>query len=186
MKIKILFTIIALVATTSCYSSDGKSNKAPQMSKEQMFVDDLLVQSENFVADDIVRGLPGEWVVDSEFVYDSEWKEIVETHIFQGVHQLVGLANVTYTFATDGKGLYYSTNVSLGPNEPPYTYGYEWNYDVEGKKLVMSNEDMRIECVVSGFNGTYLILDRTDHVYDSYTDKHTYSYIREILKKRQN
>ncbi len=179
------FLLLLLAAMFTMVSCENNESTKQQQSEEELYIDNLMAQCQNFDSQTLVQNLPGEWVVDSEFVYDSEWKDIVETHIFQGVHQLAGLANVTYTFATDGKGLYYSTNVSLGPNEPPYTYDYEWNYDVEGKKLVMSNEDMRIECVVSGFNGTYLILDRTDHVYDSYTDKHTYSYIREILKRRQ-
>ena len=61
---------------------------------------------------------------------------------------------------------------------------FEWNYESESKKLVLSKESYSAQYTVSGFSGEYIILDHIREVYDAHADYRIYYYTREIYKRK--
>ena len=82
------FLLLLLAAMFTMVSCENNESTKQQQSEEELCINNLMAQCQNFDSQTLVQNLPGEWVIDSAFMYDSEWKEIVETLIFQGVQGL--------------------------------------------------------------------------------------------------
>ncbi|MBE6212032.1 MAG: hypothetical protein E7129_02710 [Rikenellaceae bacterium] len=173
MKAKISILLIAALALFSC--NNEKSSNTPQPeSEEDKIVNELMAQCQNFDAEDIIQGLPGEWKYDSQLLYDKSWKNILETYIFFGKYYIYagGSSAPKFSFTADGKGEYHFTYPY-----PPYEedfLSFDWNFDATDNKLVLSGGYNK-SAIVSGFNNVYLILDYVNNKNQN---------IREILKKR--
>ena len=177
MKTKISILLIAALALFSC--NNEKSSNTPQPeSEEDKIVNELMAQCQNFDADDIIQGLPGEWDKYFQLFYDDAWQKITEVYMLEGKFQpgyTIGAPEIIrFTFTPDGKGSYYVYCSSSGPGLEEYTASFDWNFDATDNKLVLSGGYDK-SAVVSGFNNVYLILDYVNNKNQN---------IREILKKR--
>ena len=171
-KNHLLLLLVAMIALFSCDNEKQPNN--PPLSEEDKIVNELMAQCQNFDAEDIIQGLPGEWKYDSQLLYDKSWKNILETYIFFGKYYIYagGSSAPKFSFTADGKGEYHFTYPY-----PPYEedfLSFDWNFDATDNKLVLSGGYDK-SAVVSGFNNVYLILDYVNNKNQN---------IREILKKR--
>ena len=175
MKTKILI-ILAIFALFSC--NNEKSSNTPQPeSEEDKIVNELMAQCQNFDADDIIQGLPGEWDAYFQLFYDDALQKITEVYMLEGKFQPghnIGAPEIKrYTFTPDGKGSYYVYSSSSGPGLEEYTASFDWQYNVENRTLVLEGEHSH-QFVVSGFNGEYLVWDWTN----------SHGNFREIYKRK--
>ena len=163
MKKYFLLLLLAVFAFSSC---DNASNQAREVHP-------------------FIKSLEGTWKTDSYVLYNEEWKDIVEILIENGQAYPVGATPRRYTFNADGTLTY-----SMYTESPPIGWEeigtYPCYYNEETKILTIKNEKgQTYEFLVSDYDGEYLVLDYTQHSYDSYIDKHYYRYVRETLKTRQ-
>ena len=164
MKKNLLLLLLAAVFTMiSC-----DNNEKQPLSPEEQFVQDLMKQSKDFDAENLVQSLPGVWDLDAKFRYDAKYKNVTDVIVFEGQAYWDGGASYTYTFNANGKG-----ECSMYTGENDSTYSFDWHYDAESSKLILSG-DYNMQRVVSGFNGEYLILDNST----------TNSNLREVYKRR--
>ena len=166
-----LLLFAAMFTLFSCNNEKQPNN--PPLSEEDKIVNELMAQCQDFDAEDIMQGLPGEWKYDSQLLYDKSWKNILETYIFFGRYYIYagGSSAPKFSFTADGKGKYHFTYPY-----PPYEedfLSFDWNFDATDNKLVLSGGYDK-SAVVSGFNNVYLILDYVNNKNQN---------IREILKK---
>ena len=178
------FLLLLLAAMFTMVSCENNESTKQQQSEEELCINNLMAQCQNFDSQTLVQNLPGNWIRDSYLIYDEKWSTIEKPFLVMGTMNADGLEMTPYTFAVDGTGTYSYEDVS--PTFETVVINFTWSYDAESRKFLISSDNIYRECVVSGFNGAYLVLDYVNHLYDSYTDKHTYSYVREILKKSQN
>ena len=176
MKAKILIILIAMLALFSCNDTNQANN--PPLSEEDKIVNELMAQCQNFDAEDIIQGLPGEWDEYFYLFYDDAWQKITEVYMLEGKFQpgyTIGAPEIIrFTFTPDGKGSYYVYCSSSGSGLEEYTASFDWNFDATDNKLVLSGGYNK-SAIVSGFNNGYIILD-----YVGNKNKNS----REILKKR--
>ena len=135
--------------------------------------------------DPFIQSLQGTWWRYSLVHYDKEWEEIELVLIENGCAQLEGLGYYLYTFNTDGTITYYFEPVD--PGVEPKMITCSCSYDPASKIItVKSGNGATIEYLVSSYDSEYLVLDYTEHLYDSYIDRHYYRYVRETLKRSQD
>lgn len=159
----LLLLFAAMFTMVSCNNNEEKP-----LSPEEKFVQELMKQSKNFDAETLVQGLPGVWTLDAKYRYDAKYKSVTDVIVFEGVPYWEGGASYTYTFNTNGKG---ECVMHTGENDS--TYSFDWSYDAESSKLILSG-DYNMQRVVSGFNGEYLLLDNST----------TSSNLREVYKRK--
>ena len=162
MKKYFLLLLLAVFAFSSC---DNDSNQPREVHP-------------------FIKSLEGLWVTDSLYNYDKEWTEVELALIENGWPNLEGISPRRYTFNADGTLTYsmYTVNPPIGWEE---IGTYPCYYNEETKILTIKNEKgQTYEFLVSDYDGEYLVLDYTQHSYDSYIDKHYYRYVREVLQRR--
>ncbi len=170
---KSYFLLLSAAMFTLFSCNNEKQPNNPPLSEEDKIVNELMAQCQDFEAEDIMQGLPGEWKYDSQLLYDKSWKNILETYIFFGRYYIYAgdSSAPKFSFTADGKGKYHFTYPY-----PPYEedfLSFDWNFDATDNKLVLSGGYDK-SAVVSGFNNVYLILDYVNNKNQN---------IREILKK---
>ena len=177
--------IICLLAALFGFSSCEKEKTQPLNQKENLLSNEnnAIDNSENREVDPFIQSLQGTWSIYTMIYYDKEWKEVESVAIEKGDSKMEGLGHRLYTFNTDGTFTYYLD--PCYPGKEPEVVTYSCFYDSESKIITMKNDKgvTRYEYLVSGYDGEYLVLDYSEHLYDSYIDKHYYRYIRETLKK---
>ena len=182
-RINFLLLLAAMIALFSCDNEKQPNN--PPLSEEDKIVNELMAQCQDFNAEDIMRDLPGEWKRDSYIIYSDEWDKDFEALLLNGDSGAsAGLATASFTFTADGTGQICTINYSSLGTENISIRNFEWRYDIESRNLIVSGESVNPQYKVSGFNRGYLVLDYTEHLYDKHTDKHIYSNIREIYKRK--
>jgi hypothetical protein len=169
-KSYLMLLLVAMFALVACDNNDNK----PQRSEYDIAIDNLMAQCKDFDAEILTQGLVGEWKEDSFLSYDDEWKTITSAWYIMGDMNCVGLSPSDYSFTADGKGAARCT-----PMNPPFeevVRYFDWQYDADSGKLILSYEGYSVQRTVSGFNGEYIVLD----YYDSVNEDNK----RMILKKK--
>ena len=161
MKRNFLLLLLAVFAFSSC---DNDSNQPREVHP-------------------FIKGLEGLWVTDTLIHYDNEWNEIESIIIENGWSNFEGASSGYYTFKSDG-------TLTLSYIILPDGWVDKWSccpcfYNEESKIITVKKQDGETlrEYLISDYDGEYLVLDYTEHLYDSY--KHYYRYVRETLKRRQ-
>ena len=164
-------------------SNEGK-NENDEGKNEEGKNDDVIDNGEDREVDPFLLSLQGTWGRYKLLHYDMEWKEVVLVLIENGDCLLEGLGYKLYTFNADGTITYY---LEVCYSDEPFVATWPCFYDPESRIITVKNDKDEIlrEYLVSDYDGEYLTLDYTEHLYDSYTDEHTYRYVRETLKRRQ-
>ena len=166
-------------------NKNGKdqSENEPQKSEQEVIIDNLITQCQDFDAETLIQSLPGLWKTDTFVYYDEEWQTITNWCMVMGEynHDMAGWSSTKYEFNSDGTGLYHYTTCDPTIDCTPLTFA--WRYDAESKKLVLSGE-YSVEFDVKGYNGEYIILDHIREVYDAHADYRIYYYTREIYKRK--
>ena len=166
-KSYLMLLLVAMFTLVAC-------DKSVPLSEEELYINNLIAQCQNFDAETLIQGIPGEWERDSYIMYSDEWEkdfEIIELNGDSGVS--AGLGSEFLTFTAEGTGQLRTINYSLG-TDCVKIFNFEWIYDADYKKLVLSGE-YNTEFDVKGYNGEYIILD--------YYDKANKKYAREIYKR---
>ena len=196
MKTLLICLLMAVLGLSSCdvantsslgeeeqVSNEGK-NENDEGKNDEGKNDDVIDNGEDRVVDPFIQSLKGTWVTDTLVYYDKEWKEVIKVLMENGRTDLDGMSSDHYTFNADG-------TLTISYLDLPYGWKDLWTlpcfYD-EASKIISvkrNNGETHCEYLVSDYDGEYLTLDYTEHLYDSYTDEHTYRYVRETLKKRQ-
>lgn len=161
----LLTALFALVACDNPNVNPQNSNPAKnesEISEADRAINNLMDQCKVYDAEALVQGLPGEWLLDSYLAYDNDWKTITSPFYVMGDMNCEGLSAGTYTFTTEGKGVF--SNTLEHPLADPIRWEFEWNYNAENGKLLLSGENYNTEYKVSGFNNEYLVLDYYDSV----------------------
>ena len=170
-----LLLFAAMFTLFSCNNEKQPNN--PPLSEEDKIVNELMAQCQNFDAEDIIYGLPGEWDAYFQLFYDDAWQVIEECHMLAGKWQPghnIGVPEIKrYTFTSDGKGAYHVYSYFNGPESEWYIASFDWQYNVENRTLVLEGEHSH-QFVVSGFNGEYLVWDWTN----------SHGNFREIYKRK--
>lgn len=145
---------------------------------------DVIDNGEDREVDPFLLSLQGTWGRYKLLHYDKEWKEVIKVLIENGWCLLEGLGYKLYTLNADGTITYY---LEVCYSDEPFVETWPCFYDPESRIITVKNDKDEIlrEYLVSDYDGEYLTLDYTEHLYDSYTDEHTYRYVRETLKRRQ-
>ena len=167
MNVRVAFFMIAVAIIVAC-------DKAVPLSEEELYINNLIAQCQNFDSETLIQGIPGEWKRDSYIMYSDEWKkdfEIIQLKGDSGAS--AGLGSEFLTFTAEGTGQLRTINYSLG-TDCVKIFNFEWIYDADYKKLVLSGE-YNAEFDVKGYNGEYIILD--------YYDKANKKYARKIYKR---
>ena len=167
MKVRVAFFMIAVATIVAC-------DKAVPLSEEELYINNLIAQCQNFDSETLIQGIPGEWERDSYIMYSDEWEkdfEIIELNGDSGAS--AGLGSAFLTFTAEGTGQIRTINYPLGI-ECVEIRNFEWHYDAENKRLVLSGE-YNVEFDVKGYNGKYIILD--------HYDKANKKYVRKIYKR---
>lgn len=120
-------------------------------------VDKFMTECGGFSSEDMERGLPGGWVMDSYLVYDENWQKVVKPYMVMGESYAEGTSYFSYAFADDGTGMVYLKHND--PSESPEAFGFDWSYDSEKNELVLSGEQFNVNYAVSGYCGEYVVLD---------------------------
>ena len=177
MKAKVIFLLVIVAIIISC-------NRTTSLNKDELYINNVMAQCQNFDEKTFIQCLPGEWKRDSYIVYSDEWDKDFEALLLNGdSSDSAGLAAMSFTFTVEGTGQICTINYSLGTDNTSIR-NFDWRYDAESNNLIVSGESVNTQYYVSGFNGEYLVLDYTEHLYDKHTDKHIYSNIREIFKRK--
>ena len=179
---------VAMFALVACNTPNTTGNNGddnnPPTSEEVTFVNNLMAQYGEFDAETLIQGLPGVWVLDAEYMYEEGWQNIKSVNRYKGDSYLEGdYISKIFTFTADGNCEYsvsYDENGAIIDNKSVF----EWNYESESKKLVLSKESYSAQYTVSGFSGEYIILDHIREVYDAHADYRIYYYTREIYKRQ--
>ena len=161
----LLTALFALVACDNPNVNPQNSNPAKnesEISESDRAINNLMGQCKVYDAEALVQGLPGEWLLDSYLAYDNDWKTITSPFYVMGDMNCEGLNAGTYTFTAEGKGVF--SNTLEDPLADPIRWEFEWNYNAESGKLLLSGENYNTEYKVSGFNNEYLVLDYYDSV----------------------
>ena len=173
---KLIYCLMALVMalSTACNnenSSEHKNHSNPEADLNEIndVVSELIEKCQDFTPNDVTKGLPGEWALDSELAYNEEWQEIIMPYMFMGIEYTPLLQHNRYTFKGDSTGF----SFCMGPKTmEPDTLRFNWSYDVINRKLLLIGEH-NAEYIVSGYNKDYIISDRV------YNNKN----LRTILKR---
>lgn len=166
-KSYLMLLLVAMFTLVAC-------DKAVPLSEEELYINNLIAQCQNFDSETLIQGIPGEWKRDSYIMYSDEWKKDFEILQLKGDSGAsAGLGSEFLTFTAEGTGQLRTINYSLG-TDCVKIFNFEWIYDADYKKLVMSGE-YNAEFDVKGYNGEYIILD--------YYDKANKKYAREIYKR---
>lgn len=120
-------------------------------------VDKFMTECCGFSSEELEQGLIGSWVMDSYLVYDESWQKVVKPYMVMGESYGEGTSCFSYTFADDGTGMVYVEHNDSFEN--PDTYVFDWRYDSEKIKLVLSGELFNVNYAVSGYCGEYVVLD---------------------------
>ncbi len=120
-------------------------------------VDKFMTECSGFSSEDMERGLPGGWVMDSYLVYDENWQKVVKPYMVMGESYAEGTSYFSYAFADDGTGMVYLKHND--PSESPEAFGFDWSYDSEKNELILSGEQFNVNYAVSGYCGEYVVLD---------------------------
>ena len=166
-KSYLMLLLVAMFTLVAC-------DKAVPLSEEELYINNLIAQCQNFDSETLIQGIPGEWERDSYIMYSDEWKkdfEIIELKGDSGAS--AGLGSAFLTFTAEGTGQIRTITYSLG-TDCVSVRNFEWHYDAENKRLVLSGE-YNVEFDVKGYNGKYIILD--------HYDKANKKYAREIYKR---
>jgi len=170
-----LLLFAAMFTLFSCNNEKQPNN--PPLSEEDKIVNELMAQCQDFDAEDIIYGLPGEWDAYFQLFYDDAWQVIEECYMLAGKWQPghnIGVPEIKrYTFTSDGKGAYHVYSSSNGSGLEWFIASFDWQYNVENRTLVLEGEYSR-QFVVSGFNGEYLVWDWTN----------SHGNFREIYKRK--
>ena len=162
----LLLLLAAMFTMVSC--ANNESTK--QQSEEELYIDNLMAQCQNFDSQTLVQKLPGGWVTDSVYGYDENWQNVKYVIVYKGNHRWEGSANYTYTYATDGTGNCHIETVGPANNT---SYAFNWQYNPDCQELVLDGE-RRARWRVSGFNNEYLIVDYPSNNYN----------MREVYKRK--
>jgi len=170
-----LLLFAAMFTLFSCNNEKQPNN--PPLSEEDKIVNELMAQCQDFDAEDIIYGLPGEWDAYFQLFYDDAWQVIEECYMLAGKWQPghnIGVPEIKrYTFTSDGKGAYHVYSSSNGSGLEWFIASFDWQYNVENRTLVLEGEYSR-QCVVAGCNGEYLVWDWTN----------SHGNFREIYKRK--
>ena len=181
----LLLLLAAMFTMVSCEMDKTQSlGEVENVDKSEN--DDVIDNNENREIDPFIQSLQGTWHTYTLIHYDSEWKDIEAVLMENGSSDLDGIAGSYYTFAMDGT-LTYSSHILYPPFGTKEWWTFPCTYDQEREIIALINDkgETLQEFRVYGYDGEYLTLDYTEHLYQSYTDKHTYRYVRETLKKGQ-
>lgn len=120
-------------------------------------VAELVEECQDFAPSAVALGLPGEWTLDSELMYDDKWQEVVALRLFMGkaYDYEIELGYTRYTFKTDSTGFCYRNDSKVTPD----ALRFNWSYDVINRVLELSGEYCA-KYTVSGYNRDYVMLDR--------------------------
>lgn len=165
MKTKLFYLLIAIIVASSCTNDD-----ANRPSAEELYINNLMAQCQNFDSQTFVQKLPGVWVTDSVYGYDENWQNVKYVIVYKGNHRWEGSGNFTYTYATDGTGNCHIQTVGPADNT---SYAFNWQYNPDCQELVLDGE-RRTKWRVSGFNNEYLIVDYPSNNYN----------MREVYKRK--
>ena len=77
---------IVMALSTACNnenSSEHKNHSNPEADLNEIndVVSKLIEKCQDFAPNDVTKGLPGEWALDSELEYNEEWQEIIMPYI---------------------------------------------------------------------------------------------------------
>lgn len=111
----------------------------------------------NYTAKEIEQGLPGEWGLYCDFIYDNAWQSVVAAQVVFGTHYVAGASYPQYMFEEDKTGSY-SQRSTLPPFETAEV-AFEWNYNAESGCLELNGEGVKKVFVVSGYCDEYIIFD---------------------------
>ena len=185
-----MFTMVSCEqANTSSFgeeeqvSNEGK-NENDEGKNDEGKNGDVIDNGEDREIDPFLLSLQGTWYTYTMIHYDEEWKEVIKVLMENGSSDLDGMSSDHYTFNADG-------TLTLSYLDLPNGWKDLWTlpcfYDEASKIISVKRNNGKTHCeyLVSDYDGEYLTLDYTEHLYDSYTDEHTYRYVRETLKRRQ-
>ena len=151
MKTKFFIAIITFATLVACSSDDSQTG--PQKSEQEIAVENLISKCQDFDAESIIQGLPGEWVIELAFYYDEDWQKIIKC-IYDGKYGLF----CSRIFNLDGTAecfLAWSTDIKNGASAH-----CNWSYDAENKEIITVDvEGNPYHMKVLGFNGEHLVLD---------------------------
>jgi hypothetical protein len=181
-KLHFLLLLTAFIFGIAC----EKHSEDSQLHKHEKAIEKLLNQCKDFDDTKLSQNLVGKWKTDTEVRYDSEARDnLFSWCMVMGEYNIdiAGWGATTYEFTADGKGLYHVFVCYPFADDTPKPF--EWSYDIESDMLTLSfNDGGNYQMKVIGFNGEYLAVDRTDHLYDWYVEKDIYYYMRMIFKRQ--
>lgn len=164
------FTLLALTGSAIVLEWISSTGEAMRLSLRSASLRDMQLRSANgainalmatsldFDSEELVQGLPGEWVEDSYLEYDQEWEHIIEPYKIMGVAYCEGGGLCQYLFEAGGKGS--KLFVSIDPSMMPETTLFEWRYDRNSEELLLQGDEFNASYFVSGYNGNYITLDQ--------------------------
>ena len=168
INLEVVIVAIAVVAVmTSCdkVSNEHEQPEAPKLEWEleleeiNRTITEFINGCQGYDAEELVRGIVGEWEPNSILEYDNEWSTIVEPLRVMGNDYVCDLGYQRLAFCVDGTGSYY--RFFTEPGIDPDTLSYAWGYDAASRILSLGG-DYNAEFMVSGFNGDYIVLDYVD------------------------
>ena len=77
MKVKVIFLLMIVATIVSC-------NRATSLNENELYINNVMAQCQDFNAEDIMRDLPGEWKRDSYIIYSDEWDKDFEALLLNG------------------------------------------------------------------------------------------------------
>ncbi len=157
----LILVLAAMFAIVSCNNDDN----GPQKSKYATAIDNLITESKNLDAATFAQDLPGMWEIDTEVIYDDNWYDVVNWHMFFGEYNndYIGWSSTKYEFLADGTGLFHYT--TCDPTEDNTPRSFNWEYDADNHVLTfVGNYNARYNVV--GFNSEYIVLEFYDSIND--------------------
>ena len=154
----LLVAMFTLVACDNNANNNG-GNEVPPPCEELVYVDNLIEQGKDFDAETLIQGLPGEWRMDSSYIYDENWQDIIKIFMYKGE----GGVYEYFTFMADGTG----QHSILTTLDGIVTDDIDWQYDAENKNLIITlhykdgyiEEDLNIQWKILAFSDEYLVFD---------------------------
>ena len=157
----LLVAMFTLVACDNNANNNG-GNEVPPPCEELVYVDNLIEQGKDFDAETLIQGLPGEWRMDSSYIYDENWQDMIKIVRYKGE----GGAWNHFIFMADGTGQCRSSSGTLD-GDGIVTDDIDWQYDTENKNLIITlhykdeyiEEDVNIQWKILAFSDEHLVFD---------------------------